>query len=200
MSITVTCPSCQQKCAVQDEHAGLKVGCPKCGKPIDVPKADLPGADPAPAAGGASAGNFMGNLDKSIQALGLDPLSTKLLYGGLSSLALLFLATFLPWFNLGGIASVLGVSWSMGILSMLLTLGAAGFIGAVLFGLLKPNLFDISLYVGAGWAALSALWRLVNVFQLGGFSGFGLYIALLASLGAAGCLGYLVFNKLMKKK
>src|SRR5262249_4632173 len=51
MSITLTCPSCGQMCAVADEHAGKQVACPRCRGVISVPT----GAGAAAAASPASA-------------------------------------------------------------------------------------------------------------------------------------------------
>jgi hypothetical protein len=40
----------------------------------------------------------------------------------------------------------------------------------------------------------------VNVCQLGGASGIGLILALLTSLGAAGAFGFVVYQRVFKKK
>src|SRR5262245_11595085 len=72
MSITLTCPSCGQMCAVADEHAGKQVACPRCrgvisvpagtatatpgaGTPVAAPVPGAPVAASTPASAGASA-------------------------------------------------------------------------------------------------------------------------------------------------
>ena len=37
MPITLTCPSCNQQCAVKEEYAGMQVRCPRCPAVIPVP-------------------------------------------------------------------------------------------------------------------------------------------------------------------
>jgi predicted Zn finger-like uncharacterized protein len=37
----VTCPGCDAKIKVRDEHAGKKVKCPKCGATVPVPAAEV---------------------------------------------------------------------------------------------------------------------------------------------------------------
>src|SRR5262249_29471590 len=55
MSITLTCPSCGQMCAVADEHAGKQVACPRCRGVISVPAAATAPTGTAPVAGTAPA-------------------------------------------------------------------------------------------------------------------------------------------------
>jgi hypothetical protein len=224
MPITATCPSCSQMCQVEDQYAGQMVRCPKCGNVIQVapsaaavtaaPPPAVPvspgvapaSAPPSPPAGPAGPG-LMETLQQSIAAFGLDPLTVKLIYAGLGCFAAMIVFTIFPWVSIsstfGGLsasASVLGISLAMGWITILLTLGAGAFVAVVFLVLKKNNLLDISLWVAAGWALLASLWRLVNVAQAGGFSGIGLYLSLFASLGAAGTFGFVVFNRLTKKK
>ena len=63
----------------------------------------------------------------------------------------------------------------------------------------NAQLFNISLWTAGGWGALAALWRLINVIDAGRFSGIGMYLSLLAGLGAAGMLGFIAVQKVMKK-
>lgn len=218
MPINVTCPSCQQVCAVQDQHAGMQVRCPKCSATIEVPKPAfaepvIPVAAPAEPAPAANSGNVMASLTQSATALGLDPLSTRLVFAALGCMALMVLATFFPWvtisFDLGGFApgkslgsvssSALGIQIWTGILQFLFTLAAGGFVAATLVFLKRADLFNISLWVAGGWNAIIALWRLIDVARVGRFWGIGLYLSLLAALAAAGMIGYVAVQRQMKK-
>lgn len=219
MAITVTCTSCSQACAVADEHAGMQVRCPKCGNVINV--APLPTAAPAtatpvaaappppPSAGPAPTGtgpDFGALLSSFFQAVGLDAQGRTLLYVGFGCLAVMLLSTFLPWISISitfeGITafggSVIGIRIWFGTLLFLVTGGALGFFAFVIFGK-QPKLFDIALWVGAGWSGLSFLWRLANIIEVGSLAGFGLWLCLLASLGAAGSLGFVLFQRITKK-
>ncbi len=197
MAITVTCPNpnCGQACSVKDEHAGMKVSCPKCGGVIQVPAAANPTAQPLPVAGGAPpiVGGFGGaGFMVNLQTLAGTPLAKTLLLAGLGCLVgvvlliLIFVARF-------GAISFDGLLW------ILVSLGAVGF---VCFAILqnRADLYNISVYVAAGWSATIGVWQLIIFFRFIrlGFD-FIFFLALLASLGAAGCFGYLTYQKIMKK-
>jgi hypothetical protein len=220
MPITATCPSCTQMCQVEDQYAGMMVKCPKCGNIIQVARpeaavipaaaplaaAPLPPAPPPPPASsapGVAPGpvgpGFMETLQQSIKSLGLDPLSVNLLYAGTGCLAGLVLFTFFPWAAIGPI-SVLGMSLWYGIFNFLLSAGAIAFLIVALVVLKKKETFDISLWVAGGWSALASLWRLFDVANIGSLASLGLYLTLLASLGAAGTFGFIIFQRFIKKK
>ena len=196
MPITVTCPnaSCGQVCAVQDQHAGKQVRCPKCGGVIQVPGGAAPAnpvtasPPPAPPSPGPTAAGFMGNLD----SLAGSSQSKMLLLVGLGCLAgvVLFAIVFVAAY--GGIGAE-------GLLWLLVTLGAIAFVGVAIL-LNRADLYGYSLFTAGGWSAVMSLWELIRFLQIVRviFS-FPLFLMLLASLGAAGCFGYLVFQKLMKK-
>ena len=219
MPITVTCPnpSCGQVCAVQDQYAGMQVSCPKCQTVFGVPAAAAPvapvAAVPPPVsmgAPGAPMGPGFGGVMDNVARLAGDPLSKTLLLAGLGCMAGIILFVFLPWVSFGfsgnvggkGISiggfSVSGISIWWGVVTLLLTLGVAGFVAATIF-MNRADLFQISILVAAGWSGLLALWRLINVIEAGSLSGIGLYLSLLASLGAAGTFGFMAFQRLVKR-
>jgi hypothetical protein len=224
MPIAATCPKCSQMCQVEDQYAGMMVRCPRCGDTIQVARpgsaavsAAPPAAAPPPQSVSASAPppplpspgapvgpeppGLMETIQLSATIFGLDALSMKLIYAGLGCFAAVLLSTLMPWFSIffgGPVAIVLGIQTGIGWITILLTLGAGGFVVVVFLALKQKNLLDISLWVAAGWGGLAFLWLLVNVAQWGG--SFGIYLALLASLGAAGTFGYVVFLRLTQKK
>ena len=206
MPITATCPSCSQLCQVDDQYAGKQVRCPKCGNSISMPMPTVtatplpPVATPldAPATPAPGAG-FLETAQHSLAAFGLDALAIKLLYAGLGCLAGMILFTFFPWFSLG-IVTLLGISVGVGVLNFLLSAAALAFVIATLVVIKRKDTFDIGLWAVGGWTAVASLWRLVDVARVGNFAGIGLYLTLLASLGAAGTFGYLIFQRFVKKK
>ena len=219
MPVTATCPSCNKKCQVDDQYAGKQVRCPSCGNTLTMPVPDAPMAQaipepPSAAAAeptsGAAGANFMDTLKQSLAAFRVDALSTNLLYAGAGCLLGMVVFTFLPWFSfpqlgmmpaqfrIGG--TVLGIQAGIGIVNLLLSLGALAFLLVTVVVIKKRETFDIGLWVAGCWGALAFLWRLINVSQLGSFSGIGLYLTLLASLGAAGTFGYIIFQRFIQKK
>src|SRR5262245_36480868 len=179
---------------VEDQHAGMSVQCPKCGGAIAVPgktaPAPVPGAAPATAAQFSSA-NFMANLER----LAGNAQAKLFLWIGLGCLAGLVLFTFLPW-----VVGFLGVSFGIGVVQLLLSLAAIAFVIVAIL-LNHAQLFNIALWSAAGWSAIAALWRLIDVIRTAqyGAGGVGLYFSLLAALGAAGVLGFISVQRLMKK-
>ena len=214
MPITATCPSCSQLCQVEDRHAGMMVRCPKCGNIIQVARPDaaaapMPAASPPatptppPATPGAAPGpagpGFVETIQQSATSFGLDALALKLLYAGVGCLGGMILFTFFPWAS-SVLVTILGISLVEGALSFLLSAGVIGFLVVVLVVLKKKEVFDISLWVAGGWSALAVLWRLFDVARFGHIAGIGLYLSLLASLGAAGTFGFIIFQRFIKKK
>jgi hypothetical protein len=199
VAITVTCPNpnCRQMATVEDQHAGMNVQCPKCGGAIAVPGTAAP-ATGAPASTSTSAqvsaANFMANL----QSLAGTAQAKMLLLIGLGCLAFTVLSVFLPWFGTVGVYSVLGLSYWAGILHLLLSLGAAAVV-VIAVVLNRKDLFNIGVLSAAGWSAVASLWRIIDLARAGGASAIGLYLALLSILGAAGTLGFIAVQRLMKK-
>src|SRR4029077_3046977 len=204
---------------VEDQYAGMTVRCPKCGNLIQMaaaasappappaqgapppatPRPPPPTPSPAAAPGPAGPG-FMETIQQSAASFGLDALSVNLLYAGVGCLAGMVLFTFLPWFTISSpiaigpivSGSILGISLWPGILNFLLSAGAIAFLIVVFAVVKKKDTFDVSLWVAGGWSAVAALWRLGQTINYGQFTGFGLILALLASLGAAGTFGFVI--------
>jgi hypothetical protein len=192
MPITAKCPNaaCGKTLRVKDELAGKKVKCPGCGTIIALPALDVPVEVEAPAAPAAPAvaeqPAAAGAVPTPIPAL--DQTKMIALYVGLGGLGLLVLSVFLPWFSFGPL-SVLGIStgfWA--ILLLLFALAGGAGVGFGTFG--KKDLLPLALVGGMGVGTYGVLWYLIFVFKLGGFSGFGLWLGLIASLAASGALTF----------
>jgi hypothetical protein len=221
MPITATCPSCSQLCQVEDQYAGMMVRCPKCGNIIQVADKASPSPPPAPAApasapatpapsSGAAGLGFLETVRQSAAIFGLDGLALKLVYGGAGCLAAMVMFTLFPWFSyatpsggaLGsiGYGSILGISLAPGQINFLLSAAALAFLVVTFVVLKKNETFDMCLWVVGGWSALAALWRLSELVRFGSLAGVGLYVEILASLGAAGTFGFIIFQRFIKKK
>jgi hypothetical protein len=213
----VGCPKCQNAIQVPPTAAPV-TATPIPAPPIPATPEPVPPATEAPAPGPIGPG-LLETLNQSIANFGLDPFTMKLIYAGMGSLLAMVFFTLLPWVTVsvsfsgvgqipgfsGGEGfsashSVLGIQTMIGWINILFTLGAAGFMAAVFLVLKNVKFLDGSLWAAAGWGGVASLWRLINVFQWGGYSGIGLYLTLLASLGAAGTFGFVVFQRLTKKK
>jgi phage FluMu protein Com len=213
MPITATCPSCSQMCQVEDQYAGMMVRCPKCGNiiqvarpgeapvqtvppaatPMPMPAAPPDGAPPPPSAPPGPAGpGFMETIQQSFIAFSLDPLSQRLLYTGVACLAGCVLFTFIPWIPLFDTAPR--------VMSFLLSAGAIAFLIVSVVVLKKRETFDVSLWVAGAWSVMASIWRLADLAQWGSVAGVGLYLALLASFGAAGSFGFIIYNRMIKQK
>jgi hypothetical protein len=212
MPLAVTCPSCSQLCQVEDQYAGMMVRCPKCGNIIQVPRpqaADgaLPPVSPIPATSapettGSAGPGIMDAMRQAAASLGLDFRAGMLIYVGTGCFAAMVLATVLPWLSVpvfGGTESIskLGISLVFGWINIFFTVAAGGFVAAAFLALKKVNLFDYSLWSAAGWGLLASLWHLGNITSWG--AQIGLYIELLASLGAAGTFGFVACQRAVKK-
>jgi hypothetical protein len=220
MPITATCSSCSQLCQVEDQYAGMMVRCPKCGNIIQVaaqaPPAPPPPSTPVPPPAtptipSAPAGpGFVETIQQSAITFGLDALALKLVYAGAGCLAGMILFTFFPWLTyptasvgaLGsiGYGSILGISFGPGQINFLLSAGALAFLTVTFVVLKKNETFDICLWVVGSWSVLAALWRLSELFRFGSLAGVGLYLEILASIGAAATFGFIIFQRFIKKK
>jgi phage FluMu protein Com len=219
MPITVTCPSCKQMCAVADEHAGMQVRCPQCKNVITVPGA-IPAAPvytspppssfappppvvESPASTAPPGKSALAGLNEAASAVGLDSLARILVYCGWGCLGFMVLTVFLPWasVDLGGYsASSLGISSSGGLMTLFFTL-EVGFLLVFFFFMSKnPQMFQTSLWAAAWWSVHASLWRFIDVIQEGRFAGWGLYLALVFSLGAAGTFGTLVIRRMSQRR
>ncbi|MCI0640183.1 MAG: hypothetical protein L0Y70_14005 [Gemmataceae bacterium] len=174
----------------------MTVQCPKCQAAIVVPVQAVPAAAAAapieaqPATAGAAGTGF--DLEGSMRAAGLAGLQRTLFFAGVGCLGLLTLFTFVATFSFGAF-------YAAAFIFFLLTAGVLGFL---LFAFFKKNtqLFPISLYVAAGFSAVLALWWLIDLIRFAAiyFSGMHFFLFLLAA-GTAGTLGFIAFQKLMKK-
>ena len=180
---------------------------PPSGSPPPMPGSSPP---PAPPARGPLAG-----LDDAARALGLDQFSKILVYAGWGCLCLLALSTLLPWrtfasfrsledLNLPNLSNLnvssLGVSESGGLMTLFFTL-EVGFLLAFSFFLGKSQqFFQLGLWAAAWWGAHSVLWRFIDVIHMGRGAGWGLYLALVASLGVAGAFVTLVVQRMSQRK
>lgn len=225
MPIQVKCPTCQKDCAVQEEFAGAMVRCPHCGNIIVAPRpgeapavSAPPPSAPSPsytmqppvptpptpvgqtsaaatsgtAAPSAPAGpGFVDTVNQFAQRAGLTPLQKNLVFAGLGCLVFLIVDTFLPW--AGG---SLGITIWFGVFNFLLSAAACAFV--IVAAMLKsPPLFNCALISAALWGEHAAFWRLIDVAYLSpvGAVGIGLILAFFGSLGAAGTLGFVAFQR-----
>ncbi|MCI0380113.1 MAG: zinc-ribbon domain-containing protein [Gemmataceae bacterium] len=208
MPITITCPKCSQMCAVQDEHAGMTVQCPKCQAAIVVPVQAAPAASAAPIEAQPAAGpGFMAKVSQAAQEYGVDGMTKNMLFGVLGGFGLMFISTLLPWISVsvdigplgGASATMMGLRVFEGILIFLMSLGAGGFLATLFFFVKNRQLFDISLWVALGCSAFSVLLCLIFLIRAGNY-GFGFFLCLLAALGTAGAMGFIGYNRFLKKK
>jgi hypothetical protein len=175
----------------------MVVRCPKCGNLIHTaastaaapPVAAMPPPDartpmtpvpiPGPPPGPVGPG-FIETIQQSAASFGLGDVGLKLLYGGLGCLAAMVLFTFLPWLTVSSPVGVgpavsvsrLGISLPEGMVNLLLSAGAAGFLIVVLVVVKKNDVFDIGLWVAG----------------------------LFASLGAAASFGFILYQRFHKSK
>jgi hypothetical protein len=175
----------------------------------------------APAGGGAFA------------RVGLFGLSQILFWVGIGCLGLALISVVLPWITI----SMMGVSASasgtgeftfQALTQLVLSLGALVFALVALFALKNASLFNIAVYVAAGWGVLGFIWRIIDLIVTipgrgrvatgGGMpggdqlakalgdlgpkvsAGFGVYISIIALLGVAGTFGFIAFQKLTAGK
>jgi hypothetical protein len=210
MPLAVTCPSCSQLCQVEDQYAGAMVRCPKCGNIIQVPRlqdaeviptSSVP-ATSAPADAGPAGPGLMDALRQTAATFGLDSLAFILICAGMGCFALMILATLLPWLTVvtfgGQSYSRLGITLVFGWINIIFTVAAGGFVASAFLAFKNAKLLEYSLWSAAGWGMLAALWHLGNVTAMPAL--IGMYVALLASLGAAGTFGFVACQWALGKK
>jgi len=133
---------------------------------------------------------------------GLGKASVIVLAVGLGCIVLLLLSILMPWQTSRGsdFSSnyTIGIATISGSLSFFLSLGVIAFLVTVVAAR-QSFLFEFALWTFVGWSALSTLWRVIDIITFHG-AGFGLYLALLASLGAVGTSGFVVFQRLLNAK
>ncbi len=141
----------------------------------------------------------LAGLDDAAQALGLDPISKILIYAGWGCLVFMALSTFLPWMGMLDY-NALGISSSIGLMTLLFTL-EIGFLIVFAFFLGKnPQFFQAALGLSAWWGVHATLWRFIDLVHLGGAARWGLYLALIFSLGAAGTFIAVLVQRMSQKK
>lgn len=122
------------------------------------------------------------------------------LIGGVGGLALLALSTFLPWVRTP-FGSSLGVGNSNGAITLALSVASAVAVG---YAYTQKKYWLESLLAASAWATLATFWTgslLVNLWRIPAIlaamvgPGFGLYLAPIAALVAAGALGYVAFQQ-----
>ena len=161
---------------------------PDSGVPTEAAAAGLP-AEPA----------WWAGVVQKCKEHRLDGVSQKLFAGGLLALAVLAVATLLSWASVSyGVgqfrwsASVRGVQTGAGVLILVLSAAAGVFAG---FTFLKKAPWWVgSVYAAGAWGGLASLFTFWKVIQLGSWAGFGLYLAVLAALGAGVAFGLLALR------
>jgi hypothetical protein len=191
---------------VQEEYAGQAVKCQACGTVLQVPAT---GAGPAPAnlnpveAGPAPAAapGLWAAIERGCRENRLDVVSRNLFAGGLAALLLLAVSTFFSWLTLSlgpyRLLSAAGIQTPAGVLTLLLSLGAAGF--AVFAFFQKPAWFVYAVYGAAIWGGLMFLYLLLQIFRAGSLAGGGVYLGVLAALGVGAAFGALAYRQHVKK-
>jgi hypothetical protein len=186
MPVSITCSNGHGH-TVQEQDMGKTVPCPKCGDQITV----------APRAGSSASLQFsLANFVPNLERLAGTAQARLLLWSGLACLGVLALSAFLPWATVFGY-SVLGVRVGAGVCQLLFSLGALAFVVATILTN-NEKFFHISLWSAGGWSALAALWRLIDLFNLGRFSGIAVYLGLLAAVAAAACFGTIAIRRIQR--
>jgi hypothetical protein len=208
MSIRLECPngSCGKGLKVKEELAGKAVKCRACGTVLKVPgvsngrddpQAEPVGVDPVLAAAApVAAAGLWETIDRQCRANRLDATARNVLAAGLFGLFVLAISTLFSWVTMsfGGFqASVAGIQSAAGVLIFLLSLGAGGFALFTFFN--KTEWFRHGHFVAGGWAALTFLYLVLQIFRAGSLAGFGLYLGVLAALGVGAAFGFLAFRQ-----
>ena len=210
MAITVLCTNfgCGGVVTVEDKFAGATLKCPKCHSDVSVPqpqstkrkrKKEEAEAEAKPRRARIS---FAANLNRLVD----DARAQRFLWMGLGCLVGLAALTLLPWINEterpGDVGAVtpaeIGFRKMPGLLQLARSIGAVGFVIIAILSDRRP-LFIRSLAFASGWAALAALWRLVDLGMWGLVTGIGVYLSLLAAVVAAITLGGLARDQLTKE-
>jgi hypothetical protein len=120
-----------------------------------------------------------------------------LIWAGVGCLGLAALSMLLPWVSFGGFGSASATSGWFGVVMLLLLLGAGGF---VTFAFLTKQMAPMGLLAGLGTGALCFMWTLIVMFKIPSplSPGIGLFLALLATAGAAVLLSLVFMNALKK--
>ena len=218
MPITLTCPSCNQQCAVKEEYAGMQVRCPRCPGVITVPAATsnvaavvlepepvmttpvTAAAPPMPPVQRAPAGpGFMDNITKFLAANGVTGVNKILLFVGLGCMAFFLITVMLPWqsHSAGPLrVTFYGIQMGMGIVEFLMVLAMLFLlVFVVLLGWTK--LFEYSLWTASNLAIFITLHLLAS---MGAAAGVGMILALIVMLAAAGTLGVVAFSRVFGSK
>jgi len=172
--------------------------------PLPTPATPPPTAAPATPAGPSAAQAFMADIDKTAKELGLDQLSKILVLSGLGCLALLALTVFFPWISLEGLGGAshtrLGITLASGLMTLIITLEITFFMVFYFFLVKKGDIFNLSVWAAAWWGSHATLWRLIEITQTSRATGWGQYIALIASIGVAVTFGFVAVQRMGQKK
>lgn len=201
----------------------MQVRCPRAGcsgvitVPAAVPAALVAEAEPVAAMPAGSAPppipemprapagpSFMDNVTKFLAANGVSGINFILFLVGLGCLAFFLITILLPWTRsipaseVGGVTvgggSSLGIALPHGLLYFFMTL-AVTFLLVFVILMGWSSLFPYSLWTASNYSIFVALHLLIMVRA----GGWGLIIALLVMLGAAGALGVVAFSKVLAK-
>ncbi len=215
----VKCPKCgnliQTPPPAGDSAATLPPGTPLPGASAPAPAlgAGLP-TPPSPPPPAPPFARFMADIDKTAKELGIDPLSKTLIFAGLGCLALMALSVVFHWTAVPAVPreisellpatmaghSRLGITLSAGLMNLIITLEVAFFLVFYFFLVKKAELFNLSLWAAAWWGSHATFWRLIDLSQLGSYAGAGQYVALVGSIGAAATFGFVVVQRITRKK
>ncbi|MFO0968033.1 MAG: hypothetical protein U0793_20960 [Gemmataceae bacterium] len=197
-------PTPEQRQSIPADDFNLDLGEFRFG---EGPPAGMP-PPPPPAAPDTDA---IGILAAFLRRCGVNKAGTVVLGCALGCCLFLVLFTFLPWQTIAHPDDLapglrLGVVTIGGAFTLFLTLGLLAFVVTTLL-LRKRPLFEIGLWILPTWGALSALWRVLEIVTAYGriglsrySAGFGLFFALVASIGLAGTAGFVAFSRLGKRR
>jgi hypothetical protein len=176
----------------------------------DVPVA-MSAPVPPPIRAESAAASFVNKATGFLAANGVTGVNQILLLVGLGCLALFLITILLPWspslasffppgFDGAGkfevsFGSTLGIARGDGLLYFFLTL-AITFLLVFVILLNWSKLFSYSLWTTSNWSIFVALHLLLNV----RYAAWGLIMALVVMLVAAGCLGVVVFSRLFSNR
>lgn len=130
-----------------------------------------------------------------------------LLACALGCFLLMFLGSFLPWQNLRGrlldqSVTRLGVATGSGAVALILTVLVIAFLITAV-AMRHARMLEVAIWSCAGWAALSTLWRVIDIVAFHASdslvqrsAAFGVYFCLLLSLAALGTAGTVAFTRL----
>ncbi|HYT93557.1 MAG TPA: hypothetical protein VEL76_32865 [Gemmataceae bacterium] len=195
MPVSVQCPNgeCNKAFKAKDELRGKKIKCPACGTVITIPTGQ-PVQAAVRAKGAAAAPAPKAKTRPPVEAEDAEyeePVRRRPAAGasgnpipmwvGVGGLGVLAISVFLPWFSLGGPFSASGMSFTGGLIVLILAVAALALV-ITMFVLKKP-LGPTFLAGGAAGTVglLTTLGRIID-----GGPGLGVWIGLVGALGGLG--------------